>query len=222
MIKAVLFDVDDTLVDFMGIKKAAATAAVKAMCAAGLKLEQKKAEKLLFKLYWEKGIENQRILQLFLRENMGKLDYRILAAGIIAYRRAKEERMHTLPGAREVLAKLRKRYRLAAVTDAQSIQAWLRLTELDIQGYFDFVITPLETGKKKFTGLPFKLAIRKLMLQPDQIAMVGDWPARDIIPAAKLGMRTVHASYGDTNREKCAPDATIRDIRELPKVLERL
>ena len=50
-IKAVVFDLDNTLIDFWGAKTASIDAAINAMIAAGLKIEKKKAKKILFDLY---------------------------------------------------------------------------------------------------------------------------------------------------------------------------
>ena len=61
MIKAVLFDLDNTLINFRAMKNNAAEAAIGAMIDSGLKLEHKEATKLLFEMYEEYGIENQLI-----------------------------------------------------------------------------------------------------------------------------------------------------------------
>jgi putative hydrolase of the HAD superfamily len=221
VIKAVLFDLDNTLVNFWRMKDKAIDAALEAMLRAGLRMEKGKARKLLFKLYREHGIEYQRIFQLFLRKGIGRIDYKILAAGIHAYRKVKDAQMVTYPSVKPVLAGLKKRYKLGIISDAPSLQVWLRLTELGITDLFDLVITPSETKARKPSGLPFKLAIRMLKLKSGQIAMVGDWPSRDIEPARKVGLVTILARYGATGKEKGNPDYVIDDIRELPGVLAR-
>jgi putative hydrolase of the HAD superfamily len=219
VIKAVLFDLDNTLVDFWHMKDDAVDAALEAMRDAGLRMDKTKARKLLFKLYREHGIEYQRIFQLFLRKSIGKIDYKILAAGIHAYRKVKDAHMITYPSVKPVLTELKRRYKLGIISDAPSLQVWLRLTELGLTRFFDLVITPSETKARKPSGLPFKLAIRMLKLKPEQIAMVGDWPSRDIEPARKIGLVTVLARYGQTGKEKAKSDYVIDDIRELPGVL---
>ncbi len=50
MIKAVIFDLDNTLMDFMSTKKASCDAAIDAMIKAGLKTPKKRALKILFSL----------------------------------------------------------------------------------------------------------------------------------------------------------------------------
>ena len=51
MIKAVIFDLDNTLVDFMTMKENALEAAVTAMIDAGLKLDSGTAKKELYAIY---------------------------------------------------------------------------------------------------------------------------------------------------------------------------
>jgi len=80
--KAVLFDLDNTLVDFMRFKRKCSEAAIRAMIEAGLPMEEEKAVSLLFKMYKKYGIENQDIFSKFLCKAQEKVDYRILASGI--------------------------------------------------------------------------------------------------------------------------------------------
>ena len=54
MIKAILFDLDNTLIDFLKMKRMAIEEAVEAMIDAGLKLDKKQAVELIYELYKEK------------------------------------------------------------------------------------------------------------------------------------------------------------------------
>ena len=83
MIKAVAFDVDNTLVNFMRMKRHAVEAAVEAMIDAGLKGTREEVTEKIFKVYWREGIEDQQIFNKVLLEELGQIDYRILAAGIV-------------------------------------------------------------------------------------------------------------------------------------------
>jgi len=61
MIKAILFDLDDTLIDFSGMKIKCIEAAVDAMIDAGLAMDRREMAERIFHIYEEKGIEYQRI-----------------------------------------------------------------------------------------------------------------------------------------------------------------
>jgi putative hydrolase of the HAD superfamily len=59
MIKAVIFDLDNTLVDFMLMKRQAIDAAINAMRDAGLKLSNEEIRKCIDEIYEERGMEFQ-------------------------------------------------------------------------------------------------------------------------------------------------------------------
>ena len=61
MIKAVIFDIDNTLMDFMRMKRASVDAAVDAMLDAGLSMKKEKMYESIFETYWKEGIEDQNI-----------------------------------------------------------------------------------------------------------------------------------------------------------------
>ena len=58
MIKAVIFDIDNTLIDFMSMKRAASMAAANAMIEAGLQDAPEDLSERLFTFYLEHGIES--------------------------------------------------------------------------------------------------------------------------------------------------------------------
>ena len=67
MIKAVIFDLDNTLIDFMRMKRISCDAAISAMIGAGLDVNKEKAMKILFDLYDKHGLEEKNIFQIFLK-----------------------------------------------------------------------------------------------------------------------------------------------------------
>ena len=106
MIRAVVFDVDNTLVDFRKWKNAAVDAAIVAMIDAGLDLTKEQAHKKIYEIYDQKGIEYQGVFDDFLHEVLGYVDYRVLAAGIVAYRRAREGALVSYPHVNLALLRL--------------------------------------------------------------------------------------------------------------------
>ena len=89
MVKAILFDLDGTLIDFFGMKKKCCQAAIDGMVKAGLKINKAEALYILFDLYRKYGAEYHKIFQRFLSRVKRKIDYRIVAHGIVAYRLAR-------------------------------------------------------------------------------------------------------------------------------------
>lgn len=197
MLKAIFFDLDQTLIDFMSMKKASCEAAVGAMIAAGVKLDKEDAIKILYKLYDEHGIEYNLIFQEFLTKINKEIDYKILAYGITAYRKVQAGMLEPYPNVIPTLIKLKEKgLKLGIISDAPRLKAWLRLTEIKIADFFDVVISFEDTNELKPNMLPFQKAMEKLSVKPDECIMVGDNPDRDIMGAQRVGMMAVFAKYG--------------------------
>ena len=223
MIQAVIFDLDNTLVDFMRMKENAIDAAVDAMIDAGLEMPKEQAKAKLYQIYDQEGIEYQNVFDQFLQEELGEIDYKIHASGIVAYRRAREAALVLYPHVNLTLMELTKRgLKLAVLSDAPRLPAWLRLCYLQLQHTFDFVITFDDTGARKPSSIPFEKALSLLNVAPNEALMVGDWPERDMVGAKQVGIRTVFARYGDTfDTEDSGADFEVDDIREIVAIVDR-
>jgi len=81
----------------MKMKQAAVDAAVTDMIDAGLDLHRSEATRRIWEIYDREGIEFQEVFDKFLIEHYGKIDHKILASGIIAYRRAREAALVLYP-----------------------------------------------------------------------------------------------------------------------------
>ncbi len=217
MIRAVIFDLDNTLVDFMKMKRRAIEEAVPAMIDAGLQLSAEESNKIINEIYKEQGIEYQQVFDAFLQRVLKKVDYKILSAGIVAYRRAREAALIPYPHVYSTLNKLLKLgIKMGIVSDAPAKEAWLRLAYLNFHHIVDAVVTFEDTGKRKPHSAPFLAILSKLDVKPDEAIMVGDWVERDIIGAEKIGMKTAFARYGDTFDTKSHnADYELIDINEL-------
>jgi putative hydrolase of the HAD superfamily len=222
MIRAVVFDLDNTLVDFMAMKRQAIDAAVSAMVDAGLNLPVDEVKVRIEAIYKEWGIEFQNVFDQLLYDVFKKVDYKILSAGIIAYRRAREAALVPYPHVYLTMVELLKRgMKLAVVSDAPAREAWLRLCYLNFHHIFDAVVTFDDSGERKPSPVPFRKVLELLNVRPEQSLMVGDWAERDMIGAANIGMKTVFARYGDTfGTVDPHADYEVHDIKELLNIVD--
>jgi putative hydrolase of the HAD superfamily len=224
MIRALLFDLDNTLTDFMKMKEAAIDAAVEGMVDMGLPLSSAEARERIYSIYDREGIEYQRVFDAFLKESLSLVPPEILAAGIVHYRRVRDTYLVLYPHVRATLTELlRLGFRLAVLSDAPALQAWQRLHHLGLEHFFRPVVTFDDTRERKPSPRPFLYALERLGLPASDVLMVGDWPERDMIGARAVGMPTVFARYGDTfGTVQSGADFDIDDIAALLGILERL
>ena len=162
-IAAVIFDLDNTLTDFMRAKDHAIRAAIDAMIDCGLSLRPDDAHRRIYTIYQDEGIEYQRVFDRFLKQQLGGVDHRMLAAAVMAYRTARDGSLVLYPHAKRILNHLlRGGYGLAVVSDAPRFEAWLRLCRLGLHHHFDHVFTYDDTGARKPDPVPFRMALAEL------------------------------------------------------------
>ena len=220
-IKGVVFDLDNTLLDFMQMKEFAVKAAVKGMIEAGLLVDEGQSYREIIAIYEEFGWENQQVFDVFIEKQVGYVEHKFLAAGIVAYRRAREANLMAYPNVNKTLMALTKAgIKLGVVSDAPSREAWLRIYYLNLYHFFDVVITFDDSGERKPSAVPFKMSLEALQLEPKETIMVGDWPERDVVGAQQIGMKTAFARYGDTfGTVNSGADWDLVDIYQLVMII---
>ncbi|MDO9184301.1 MAG: HAD family hydrolase [Bacteriovorax sp.] len=91
---------------------------------------------------------------------------------------------------RPILKELKLNYKLGVVSNFTG-NLEIILKEFSIDSVFSFVLDSYHVGYSKPNPEIFKLAISKCEVLPNEICFIGDNLERDIIPAKKLGMKTV-------------------------------
>ena len=227
-VRTILFDLDNTLVDFLRIKRLASAACARAMVGAGADFGESLDDlgEMLFHHYLQHGIESDDAFETFLRRfQRNKFSYaqhqidKVLAAGINAYLRTKDTLLAPYPGAHRTLLELvRRGYRLGVVTDAPRLKAWQRLWAVGLAELFDVVVTHTDAGAAKPAGRGFETALTALGVRSHEAAMVGDWLQRDVVGGNRLGLFTVLARYGTAGHEDLTrpPVALVEGDDETP------
>jgi HAD superfamily hydrolase (TIGR02253 family) len=223
LIRAIVFDLDNTLTDFMKMKSDAVAAAVDGMRDAGLNVARETLRARIDAIYQSKGLEYQQVFDDLLEELTGRIDPKIHASGIVAYRQVRAA-MVLYPHVQMTLFELAKRgVRLGVVSDAPRAQVWQRLCSLGLQHVFDAVIAFDDTGQRKPDPAPFREVLARLEVNPPESLMVGVWADRDVGGGTSRGLITVFARYGDTFETKVSgADYDIDDVFELVGIVDRL
>ena len=94
MIKAIIFDLDNTLLDFMKMKSVSINAAVNGMINAGMTINKAESIDEIYSIYDTKGYEHQEVFNEFIVNTLGKINYKFLAGAIVEYKKAKEKSLN--------------------------------------------------------------------------------------------------------------------------------
>jgi putative hydrolase of the HAD superfamily len=212
-ITAIIFDMDNTLFDFVEAKLIACAAVI-----VHLKVPVEPVVLLRYFLRPVHGFESHENIRDFLFDNK-RYSKTAFTRCCAIYDEEKIAAIKPYPHVAETLSALRDRgLKLGVVTDAHNGNALKRLKKAGLEEFFDAIITMDMSGKAKPSPEPFLLAMKKLGVNASETMLVGDSIRRDIVPAKALGMLAVHAVYGDRNfheGERDGADCVIRGIGEV-------
>jgi putative hydrolase of the HAD superfamily len=132
------------------------------------------------------------------------------------------KRLSLFPQAQEVLAQLKQRHSLAAVSDAQSAYAIPELRAVGLHEYFDPIIISGDYGFRKPDARLFQEALDRLQVRSDQAIFIGNDRYRDVFGARQVGMKTILFSrnQGGGPSTGTEPDYCISQFAELPQALD--
>ncbi len=225
-IKAVIFDLDDTLFDCSGIlAESARKRAAKAMVKAGLKCKWEKAYKKINEFKRKKGPKTDAFQKVV--DKFGPKDYSIVKEAIKSYNSEEGiEGIELFPGVKETLAELREDYKLILVTSGTRVRQQKKIDMLGLNHDFDLIIID-ELEEQLSKEDRFLAVLKNFKLVPEEVLVVGDRIFSEIKIGNILGMTTVQMLHGVYSglvpkRGVEAPDFRITKIAELIRILEEL
>ena len=222
MIKAVFFDIDDTLYDSTRLSRMARRNSINAMIDAGLPIkDEDEVYKLLEGLIKRFGSNYPHHYDELLKEAGAEWDPKIIAAGAIAYEHTKVGYLKPFPEVVPTLLRLKKDFALGVISNGLAVKQWEKLVGLGLHHFFDVVVTSEEIGHEKPGREIFEFGIKRLEVEPEQCLMVGDRPETDITGAKDAGMRTVLLRHRKTKAIGRA-DFVIEDISGIFEVLDSI
>ncbi|OPY36376.1 MAG: putative HAD-hydrolase [Methanoregula sp. PtaU1.Bin051] len=220
-VSAVLFDMDNTLFDFVEAQLFACRAIL-----GHTGISDRDEDLFSYFRRTVHGFEHHANIRDFLSDN-GAFTVRLFAECCAVYEAAKVAAIRPYPGIMHLLESLHKNgIPLAIVTDAPAVNATRRMERAGLSGYFTALVSPDQSGAAKPDPASFLLALECLGTGAEETALVGDNIRRDIAPAQRLGMVTLYAKYGDRYRSgqdaSCVPDYTAENVAEAGELLYRL
>lgn len=247
MLKGVIFDLGGTLMYFEGkweeVDKAS-TAALKAFLRDnGTQvgddfharfLEQRQAG---WKLAEQTGIEHT--VEEALGKTLVELGHfspdSLLPRAVQIYFALGEQHWHAYPDAIETLQELHKRgLRVGLISNADDDALVQRLVKLlGFAPYLNPIVSSAGVKWRKPDPRIFFRVAEEWQVPSNEIAMVGDIPAVDILGAHRAGMRGILIDRGDNaswqkipdepaNDLAVKPDWTVNALAEIPALIERL
>ncbi len=235
MIKAVIFDLDDTLDDYH-------SASIEARKAMG---------ELAFQKY---GIEREDFIEAYgslsnffvghspkpqdIKREMWFYEiFRMLGVP------AKEEDIYemeniywdtihknlkVIKGVKPTLEKLREQFKLVILTDSDGYRDIKigRIRLIGLYQLFDLIVTTDDTGVNKPDPKNYDYICGKIRLKPDEIVMVGDKPEVDLEGAKRFGMHTIWFKHGLWAKDREGADfdyvdAQTSDFEDIPSIIQR-
>ena len=150
------------------------------------------------------------------------LDDTAITAAALLFRTLTRRRFSTVPDVHRVLERLRIRYQLGLISDAQWVFTEPELEIADLARFFPVRVLSSQVGVKKPDPRPFLQAMRALGVPPEASVYVGDNPPKDLAGARGVGMRCVIFGRENVRYNGLIPDACFRAYGELEAILDGL
>ncbi len=224
---AVVFDLDDTLIDERGGVDGAWRAALAAVPAAS-RPRLYETLRATERWYWSDP-GRHRAGRMRLAEarlaivrrafaTCGYRDQRLTAAVAHSYGAARDAALKLMPAASEVLAVLRARgVALALVTNGSSSRQRQKLARFGLGDRFDAVLIEEELGFGKPDRRIYDAALTQLGAEPAHTWIVGDDPEWEVAAPHTIGLRTMWLDRWRRGAAACRtpPDRVITSLLEL-------
>jgi len=218
MIRALIFDLDDTLYcerDFVSGGFRAVAQRLAAICGSDW---EETHEFMLAKL----SLAGRRQVFPAVLERFPAAGLRL--EDFVSIYRSHIPEIRLYDGYAELLGKLRKFYRLGLVTDGNPQVQRTKCGALRLEEYFDQMIFTWDHGEEKEKPHPFafRLALDRLGVEASEALFIGDNVEKDCHGARSIGMKSIRVRKEGPDREaKHEEDAdiVIDSLIQLPFIL---
>ncbi len=228
MIRAVVFDLDDTLYDEVDYCRSGFEAVADFLVRVHKVPHASEDLCAAFCRQFDSG-NREQTFDTALHELGVPSDPRMIA-GLIRIYRCHMPKIRLPKDSRDTLTLLRRSYSLAVLTDGYLPAQRLKIRALGIAGYLKCILYTEHLGRSSWKPSPvgFVKVLDALRVRPDQAAYVGDNAAKDFIAPNVLGMQSIQVSrpLGLHDQPATEPSAAARhavdSISRLPALLQSL
>jgi len=229
-LRAVLFDIDDTLFSTTHFARVARRNAIRAMVRAGLDVPEDEALRELEEVISEFSSNYEHHYdQLLKRLRPPSLRHKnpalIVAAGVAAYHDTKFRQLEPFPDVYPLFEALKAAgIRVGILTHGWTTKQAEKIVRLGLLDYVhpEAVFISDQIGISKPNPKLYAQALTDLDLSPDEVMYVGDSPEHDIAPPQALGMIAVwskRAAKRSLEGTGISPDHTVENFDELRTIL---
>ncbi|MEO8513608.1 MAG: HAD family hydrolase [Ignavibacteria bacterium] len=223
IIKAVFFNLDDTLFDNRySCREGLRVVWKRYTCFHSMTIDEMEAEytrlleelrfsHVIFGKLTQEEIRDEIFKFLFLNRGV-EIDYHTAHNAAVLFRNKYVSNRRTVRGAEELLKALSGKFRIGVITNNSDAEYTDKISFTGFDKYINSYTTSQETGVGKPTRRIFKIAMEKLEASPEESIMIGNNWNWDILGAYETEMKCIWLNLNG----KPTPDRKIADeIRSL-------
>lgn len=229
-VKAIAFDLDQTLIDFAASRRAGLEAMLAQIELAGFAVDRSaflaRHRELTLRdddVYIKTGVWRPSQTRL---ETLA-VEFKLPADGFVkrmeeAYVETRYANLHPYPEAEGVLRALSARYPLYLVTNGPAAPQHREIVVTGLSKYFRRLFVCDDYGLRKPDPRMFEMIRAEAAVEAAEMLIAGDWYEADIEVPRRLGWRTAWVMRDAGERARSAPgqcDALIGTVAELPALL---
>ncbi|MBN1419786.1 MAG: TIGR02253 family HAD-type hydrolase [Planctomycetes bacterium] len=229
-LRAIFFDIDDTLYSTSEFAEQARSASIDAMIEAGLDIDREVLRQELEEVIQEFSSNFDHHFDRLL-QRIPRRAYRhhnpvcIVAAGVVAYHETKARHLAPYEDASEVLKILSGTDLIRGViTAGVPVKQAEKLVRLRLIEYFtpSAIFIADQVGVSKPNPKLYRRVCSMMNLRPSETMYVGDNPLSDIDPPASIGMITVRLRRSGKYRDAAGATEPRFEIQNFWDLLDRL
>ena len=234
-IEAVLFDLDDTLVDARGSWRAGFAEAIAELHVRSPALQRLGSPTAIYDAHFRRyGEEAHRdagygewqarftveAFERLVAEHLGP-DGELAAQLLARYLAAVPGHLTLYPDAEPLLERLGARYPLGLISNGPSELQRPKIEKFALERHFEVVLVSGELGVRKPDPAIFAMALEALGVSPQRAVFIGDNPIDDVAGACASGLPAIWVNRGDwpAPADGAAPHVEVGELREIPAVL---